>query len=94
MKLTIPQDLKHSSFRVTVRVAGGWSTSSQFDDSFKTVEFDLPPDVIEASVEAFLEPLLSNGQVDESAVKAVLKAPQRPRRGKPNGSNTRNDKRE
>lgn len=91
MRLTIPHDLKHSAFRLTVRVAGGWSTSSQFDDSFKTVDVELPTDVSEANVEAFIEPLLQNGEVDETAVKTVLKAPQRPKRGKPSGSNKRDN---
>lgn len=91
MKFTIPPDCKHSSFRVTVRVAGGWSTSSQFDDSFKSVEFETPQGIDETQIEAFIEPLRSNGQVDETAVKTVLKAPQRPRRGKQSGSNQRDN---
>jgi hypothetical protein len=91
MRLAIPHDLKHSSFRLTVRVVGGWSTSSEFDDSFKFVDVDLPADVSESTVEAFIEPLLANGEVDESAVKQVLIVPKRPKRGKPGGTNSRNN---
>lgn len=91
MRFTIPTDLKHSSMRLTVRVAGGWSTATELDDSFKFVDVAIPADVSEASVEAFIEPLLQNGRVDDKAVKTVLKAAERPRRGKQIGSNSRNN---
>lgn len=90
MKFTIPHGLKHSSMRLVVRVAKGWSTETDFDDSLRVVEVEIPAEVSEATVEAFIVPLLQNGQVDEAAVKTVLKAAERPRRGKPSGHPSRN----
>ncbi len=92
MKLTIPKDPQHSAFRLTARVVGGWSMSTQFDNSTAVFELAIPTDVDESQVEVFIEPLLGNGQVDAKARKTVLKTAVRPRRGKPNGRNERNNR--
>jgi len=91
MKFTIPHDPSHSAYCLTVRVPGGWEWIGQFDDSISCPTVDLPPDVSEDMVEAFIEPMSNNGRVDPGARKIVLKSQKRLRRKVDRGTNTRNN---